>query len=179
MMSVMNKDLGVAVDCEHRVQFNGRGMRVKEWKVGLIQFAYFNKNTGDRMQFLFVRTHKLKRLPGNVVTFFQHNSFNIVGVNLGGDLSRIGKGFGIERAIAKRKKETIINLGLFARVRDVVQNGTVGMKRLIEIVLKLRIEKRTEDIFLNFKTETLSPAQLKCALIDVKGVLKVGQIARP
>ena len=43
MMSVMNKDLGVAVDCEHRVQFNGCGTRVKEWKVGLILFAYFIK----------------------------------------------------------------------------------------------------------------------------------------
>jgi len=38
-----------------------------------------------------------------------------VGVNVGGDIARLGRNFGAEMVIAKRKWSTIINLGQYAR----------------------------------------------------------------
>ena len=44
MLTVTNKGKGMALDCEWRVEFNGCGMRTREWEICLIQLVYFNKN---------------------------------------------------------------------------------------------------------------------------------------
>ena len=44
MLTVMNKTNDMALDYEWRVEFNGCGMRTREWEICLIQLVYFNKN---------------------------------------------------------------------------------------------------------------------------------------
>ena len=84
MLEVINREKGLALDCEWRVQFEGRRKKKTESKVGLTQIAYFNKNECDRVQFLLIRTNKLRKLPGNMVQLLQDTSLTIVGVNVGG-----------------------------------------------------------------------------------------------
>ena len=166
MDMIMNKEKGMALDCEWRVQFYGHGKK-NESKVGLIQLAYFNKEQNDRKQYLLIRTHKLDRLPGPLVSLLSSNSVNVVGVNVGGDLLRIGKDFGVQRTLAKRDAKTIISLGVFARKRDVVQSGSVGMKHLVKVVLGYDLEKRDEDKFSNWNANELTSSQVKYAVGDV------------
>ena len=72
------------------------------------------------MQYPFILTHQLNALPGNLDSLLTDNSIKVVGVNIGGDLARIGRDFGIERAMSRRNKDTFISLGTFARKIDVV-----------------------------------------------------------
>ena len=129
MLDVMNTERGLGFDCEWEVDFNAMGKTVKRYKAGLLQFAYFNGNQDDRIQHLFVRTHRTQCLSRGLLSLLSNNSTNLVGVNVGGDLARIGCEFGAEEFITMRKKETIINLGQYARKWDVMQSGAVGLKR--------------------------------------------------
>eukprot|EP00956_Cyclotella_meneghiniana_P022745 scaffold43394_cov22-Cyclotella_meneghiniana.AAC.1 len=172
MREIMNEEKGMALDSEHKVVFNGRGMKTHESKIGLIQFAYYNKNESDRIQYLFIRTHNMSKLPGPLVSLLS-SSIPVVGVNVGGDLSRIARDFNIGIAIGRRPKSSIINLGTYARKRDVIQNGSIGMKQLVKTVLGLTIDKSATDTFSDWNAKDLTPSQIKYALIDVDGPLKV------
>eukprot|EP00956_Cyclotella_meneghiniana_P003609 scaffold4428_cov57-Cyclotella_meneghiniana.AAC.1 len=172
MREIMNTDMGFAFDCEHKVAFNGRGMRTTESKIGLIQIAYFNRHDNDRIHHLFVRTYDKVKLPGPLVSLLSSN-IPVVGVNIGGDLARVGRDFGLEIAIGRRPKESIVNLGTYARKRDVIPNGTIGMKPLIKIVLGFDIDKHEHDTFSDWNAPVLTPSQTKYALIDVDGPLRV------
>jgi hypothetical protein len=172
MVNIMNANKGFALDCEHRVVFNGRGMKTDEYKVGLIQIAYFNQNEDDRIQYLFIRTHNLKKLPPPLVSLLA-GSVPVIGVNIGGDLARLGRDFGVKDDIQRRPKSSIINLGTFARKRDVVQNGSVGMKQLVKTVLGHTIDKHGEDTFSDWNAKQLTPEQIKYALIDVDAPLRM------
>ena len=173
MTSVMNHKKGLALDCEWKVEFNGRGMRTEESKIGLIQFAYCNKNENDRIQVLLIRTHKIKKLPGSLIALLAGSAIPLVGVNIGGDLARIGKDFGISDRIKQRNKSSIVNLGLYARKRDIIQNGTIGLKELTKIVLGLTIDKNEEDRFSDWNADELSTRQITYAAIDVDAPLKI------
>lgn len=121
MSEVMNTAKGMALDCEWKVKFDGNGKKT-EWKIGLIQLAYYN-NDPNIKQYLLIRTHQLKKLPSSLVSLLSDNSINVVGVNVGGDIARIGRDFGLVRAVSRRRASTVISLGLMARKRDVVPSG--------------------------------------------------------
>ena len=152
----MNKEIWVALDYEWQVEFYSRPKKKKEYKVGLIQLAYCNKEQNDRVQYLLLCTHKLRKLPGNLVSFLQDNSFPIVAVNIGGDIARIGRDFGVQRTVGMRCEDRIINLGTYARKSNVVQNGTIGLKELTKLVLSLLVEKYNEVRFSNWNANELS-----------------------
>ena len=145
MREVMNEEMGFALDSEHKVLFNGRGMRQHEHKIGLIQIAYFNRHANDWKQYLFVRTRDIDRLPGPLISLLA-SSVPIIGVNVGGNLARIAQDFALGEVIGRRPKQTVINLGTYARKRDVIQNGTIGMKELVKKVSGLNIDKNRHDI---------------------------------
>jgi hypothetical protein len=172
MMEIMDTQKGFALDSEHKVTFNGRGMGKEESKIGLIQIAFFNKSENDRIQYIFIRTHKLKKLPIPLVRLLS-GPVPVIGVNVGGDLARIAHDFDIGHAMGNRPKNTIINLGTYARKRDVIQNGAIGMKQLIKTVLGLTVDKNKDDTFSDWNAKELSASQIKYALIDVDGPLKV------
>lgn len=172
MLQLMNKECGLAVDCEWKVEHNSAGRPVKTHKIALLQFAYCNANDNDAIHYLFVRTHRTSQLSKSLLSLFSDNSFNIVGVNVSADLKKVQRDFGInsaDQALRKRKPETIINLGLYARRRDVVQDGSVGLQHLAKTVLNYHIDKNDEVIFSNWNSDRLSPEQTKYALIDVHG----------
>jgi hypothetical protein len=173
MLDVMNTERGLGFDCEWKVDFDMMGNTVRQYKPGLFQFAYFNGNHDDRIQHLFIRTHRTQCLSRGLLSLSSNNSINLVGVNVGGDLARIGRKLGAGESIAMRNKETIINLGQYAHKRDVVQSGAVGLKELIKIVLGFHVDKSTDDTFSNWNADNLTPHQVKYALIDVDASLRV------
>ena len=98
---------------------------------------------------------------------------NLVGVNVGGDVAQLGRDYNVEDTVAQRKKSTIINLGQYARKRDVVQNGSVGLKHLTKLVLSLLMNKNKEDKFSNWNATKLSKDQIKYAILDVDSSLRI------
>ena len=62
------------------------------------------------------------------------------------DLVKIGRDFKIDEitSVSQKDRQNVINLGVFARERDVVQNGTVGLADLCKIVLKAKLNKSAE-----------------------------------
>ncbi len=72
-----------------------------------------------------------------------------------------------------RKKETIINLGQYARKLDVVQSGAVGLKELTKIVLGFHVDKNADDTFSNWNADDLTAKQVKYSLFDVDASLRV------
>lgn len=135
----------VAVDAEWKVDLNSSGRVKKSYKVGLIQFCYIDNNGNYKS--CLVQTSKLKKLPSALEALFSDDSVTIVGVQVGGDLAKIGRDFDLTKVMQGRSKESVINLGSFARDLDVVQNGKIGLSALCEAVLNKRIEKQSNHIF--------------------------------
>ena len=173
---IIDNAKGLALDCEWKIEFLGNGMK-KEWKISLIQLAYYN-TVDNTKQYLLIRPHKMSTLPSSLVSLLVDNSVNVVGVNVGGDLARIGRDFGIESTMAKRNKSTVINLGSYARKRDAVENGAIGMKALVKAVLGYDMEKKNEDKFSDWNANKLSDSQIKYAIIDVCAPLECYQKLR-
>ena len=90
-------------------------------------------------------------------------SITFVGVNVTGDFQKIGRDFDISGKVNKRVLTKVVNLGKYARERDVVQNGSVGMDKLAKIVLRLSIDKGNEWRFSDWTKNKLRDEQIKYA----------------
>ena len=67
--------------------------------------------------------------------------YTFIGVNVTGDFHKIGRDFNLFVTTKKRVQTNVINLGKYACLRDVVENGSVGLGKLCEVVLQLSIDK--------------------------------------
>jgi hypothetical protein len=99
----MNMKRGLGFECEWKVDFNKLGKTVKQYRHGHLQFSYFISNQDDHIQHLSVRSHHTQCLSRELLSLLSNNSINFFGVNVGGDLARIGHGFGTEKIISTRK----------------------------------------------------------------------------
>jgi hypothetical protein len=128
----------VSLDMEWDTRKNANGEIVNSEKTALLQIGY-RRPDGVICAVLF-QIHHLKYLPTGFSALLNDPDITIVGVGLTTDLEKLGKDF-------KCKEMTSLaitrcqNLGMYARERDVVQDGTVGMETLIQIVLKEKIDK--------------------------------------
>jgi hypothetical protein len=154
----------VAIDAEWKVDLTSTGRVKRSHKIGLIQFCFLDINNNYNM--CLVQTGKLKRLPSALEAFFRDDTIAIVGVQVGGDLAKIGRDFDLSKVVNERREGSVINLGGFARERDVVQNGKVGLDVLCEAILKHRIEKQPHLRFSNWDDPKLSVDQIKYAALD-------------
>ena len=114
-------------------------------QVALMQIAYIDDN-GQMRVMLFMLYH-LDKLPDLLKKFLLDESITFVGVNVTGDFHKVGRDFSIADEINKRVSTNVINLGKYARLRDVVQNGSIGMDKLCNIVLEYSIDKSNEVQF--------------------------------
>jgi hypothetical protein len=106
--------------------------------------------------------------------FFRDDSITIVGVNVGGDLAKIGRDFNLSDVMSDRGEGSVINLGSYARDRDVVQNGKVKLDELCVAVLKQRIKKQTHLRFSDWnRPNELSTDQVHYAAEDVLASLRI------
>ena len=68
-------------------------------------------------------------MPHRLESLLVGNDLNIVGFNVSADLNRIGRDFGVAsiKSVVQNKRPNVINLGMYARERDVVTDGGAGM----------------------------------------------------
>jgi hypothetical protein len=163
----------IGLDAEWNVTLNRHGYATNTGKVALIQISYLD--TSDNIVTLLIRTHKMKKLPHALETLLTRDTFKIVGVNVSADLIKIGKDFDINSIlkVAQKDRPNVINLGPFARARDVVSSGTVSLQHLSERVLKKRLDKSSETRLSDWDRNELSEKQTKYAALDSIVSLKI------
>ena len=165
MREEMKREKGISVDCEWKVPRNSRGMATgKPSKINLIQIGYYDSQ--DILRAILIQTRLLKTLPTRLVALFQMDECKIAGVNVGGDLKKIGRDFNLQNVIKGMDKERIINLGVHARKRDVVQSGNVSLHDLCKVVLGETIEKSENVRFSEWDSKQLTQDQIKYAALD-------------
>lgn len=154
----------VGLDCEWRVTRNRAGFVVHNDRLATIQIAY--EFAGDLTRSIILQVHKLQALPPPLKSLLEDETIRYAGVNVGGDLNTIGRDLNCVDTIQSIPKSNIINLGKYARRRDVVKNGTVGLDVLAEIVLNERLAKPNAVRFSNWAMNHLSKDQVRYAAID-------------
>ncbi len=65
------------------------------------------------------------------------------GINVSGNLKYIGKDFSIlsMKMVDQKMRKNVKNLGMYARLHDVVTNVTVSLEKLAELTLNVAIDK--------------------------------------
>ena len=172
-MSYVAKDKVIGLDAEWNVTLNRNGYVTNSGKVALIQISYLDGN--DNIITRLIRTHKMTKLPHKLETLLTQNTFKMVGVNVSADLIKIGKDFGIDAIlkVSQKDRPNVINLGPFARARDVVSSGTVSLQQLSERVLKARLDKSRHLRLSSWDKDKLDDDQKKYAALDAISSLKI------
>ena len=142
-------------------------------KVALIQICYIDGS--GKLITRLIRTHNVTKLPHNLETLLTRDTYKLVGVNVSADLIKIGKDFGIDDIlkVAQKDRPNVINLGPFARARDVVPSGTASLQLLSERVLKARLEKCQIRLSDWAKKDKLDDNQVKYAALDAIASRKI------
>ncbi len=168
LISAMQNTMGsrqvTGLDCEWKIQFNRRGLGGQD-KVALLQLSYIDKN--EQMRVLLLILYRLDQLPDQLEALLLDDSIKFVGVNVSGDLRKVARDFMfVERMNRRVTNCNVINLGKYARVRDVVQNGSVGMGRLCKLVLGMSIDKSDLVRFSDWTRAELLEDQIRYAALD-------------
>ena len=134
--------VAISIDAEWRVLKNAHGYITGPDKMAVIIAAYSDPEGGTvRVHIFQVYEFKGRSLPIQLMNLITDERIKKVGVNVGGDLAKIGRDFNCQDEIATIPEENIVNLGLYARRRDVVQNGSISLAELSRIVLGKEMAK--------------------------------------
>ena len=114
-------------DTENKVETNSCrcpiGVRSK---VGLLQCMYCDEQRQKYV--LLVRICKLGKIPSSIIVIFLDHSITLAGNNIYSDMKTLQKDYPkVVSALKTRGKHSITNIGLFARRRDIVYSGNVGL----------------------------------------------------
>mmetsp|Transcript_29129 Transcript_29129/g.49666 ORF Transcript_29129/g.49666 Transcript_29129/m.49666 type:complete len:1097 (+) Transcript_29129:786-4076(+) len=163
----------VGLDAEWTVTKNRHGHVTHRGKVALIQLCYIDKD--EKVTTLLIRTKNMNKLPYKLELLLTSSTFKLVGVNVSADLIKIGKDFDIRdiNRVTQKDRANVVNLGLYARLRDIVQNGSVSLQQLCTLVLRTRIEKDTNIRISNWDNHELTDEQVKYAALDAIASLKI------
>ena len=163
MTSHMDVEKIVGLDLEWVPSF-GRGTRRSD-RIAVMQICYVD--TDAIMRVLVFQVYHLRSLPHVLKSFLLDKTVKFVGVNVTGDFHKIGRDCNLTNEINRSSiQHNVINLGKYARLRDVVQNGSIGLAKLSEIVLGLSIDKSSNLRLSDWNTTNLSGDQIKYAALD-------------
>ena len=102
-----------------------------------------------------------------ILNLLLDDGVTFTGVSVSGGLLKIGRDFNIDEltSVSQKDRPNVINLGIFARERDVVQNGTVELADLCELVFEAKFNKSVEVRLSNWAASLTDP-QKKYAALD-------------
>jgi len=91
----------IGLDAEWNVEMDARGFPTHVGKLALIILAYQEKDSGATKA-LLLRVHRCGgRLPSQLLSFLKREDTTFVGVNIGGDIAKIGRnlfhGYGMDQ----------------------------------------------------------------------------------
>ena len=82
------------------------------------------------------------------MAIFCDHSTTLAGSNIHGDMRPLQNDYPEVVSVVKtRGKHTMANNGLFARRRDIVYSGNVGLQLLVKHLLNYHLPNDVEDIF--------------------------------
>ena len=114
-----------------------------------------------------VRICKHKTIPASIIAFFRDQTITLAGNNIKGDLTGLSRDYPeIKEVIKNRGDRNVFNLGTFARRRDVVQSGNVGLSLLVKRLTNYWLPKDDEDKFSNWNQDVLTSRQIAYAAKD-------------
>ncbi|CAJ1958310.1 unnamed protein product [Cylindrotheca closterium] len=155
------EDQVVGLDAEWNVNIASYGMPKKIGKLALLILAY--KDSDGRHKAALLRLHKFPSLPHRLLAFLVGGT-KFVGNYVGGDIKRLGRDYHCEDEM---KKVSVVNLGRYARDRDVVQSGTVRLDALVQICLGETMQKQASvRVSSKWEQPSLSQDQKKYAALD-------------
>ena len=152
----------VSLDAEWDVTVGTHGMPVSSGKVALVQLGY-NLQDGQGTRALLLHLSGLSKLPDRLYCFIADSGYCFVGRAVAADIKRLASDYGATTLVQHAKT---LDLGVFARQRDVVKNGTAGLEKLVELTLKLRMSKAPAVRLSAWSRLPLTEAQKEYAALD-------------
>ena len=160
-----------SLDCEWKTVPNRRSGVRKEGKISLLQIGYRLQNQQVAALLLQLPHRGNKTLPRRLLSFLKDPNAMFVGVNIKNDLRILGEdykcGEDFEASI------NTIELRMYARNRDVVQQANGSAADLVVTVLGERLNKADSIRCSDWSKPTLSDAQIRYAALDVIKPLEV------
>jgi hypothetical protein len=106
---------------------------------------------------LLVRICKLGKIPSSIIVIFLDHSITLAGNNIYSDMKTLQKDYPKVVSVLKtRGKHSITNIGLFARRRDIVYSGNVGLQLLVKRLLSYHLPKNNKDISSDWNKNNLT-----------------------
>jgi len=161
-----------AIDFEWDTIRIGRQGRKKDGKVRMMQIGFWKD--GTIRVFLIRLENHWKRLPDRLLAFLRNTDYTMIGVNVKNDLTLVGTDFGGDKDFAS--SVNFINLGMYARQRDIVQNATIGLRDLTKVVLDEDMDKDEDIRCSKWSARDLAIRQKIYAALDVVKPLEIYKI---
>ena len=161
-------DRVIALDAEWDTKKNRSGQVVQSFKTALIQLGY--RDSEYRMSTLLLQVFRHQKLPQSLVSLLGDPEIAFVGASVSGDLKRIGKDF---KCTEITDRANYVNLGSYARKRDVVQSGTASLEKLVQLTLGEMLDKSPAVRLSKWSEKELTDPQKKYAALDAMKSLEV------
>ena len=160
----------VGLDAEWNRILNTRGIQTGRGRIQWIQLAY--RNEANKIRVLLLWVGDLVALPSSLKNLICDCSIQFTGNKVSGDLKYIVNDFNIDemKSVDQKRRENVINLGMYARVRGVVNNANVSLRQLAELTLGTTLDKSLQT---SMWTKTLTDKQKEYVAIDVAVSLEV------
>lgn len=158
----------LALDIEFDTTKNAAGRVVKSHKTALMQIGFVTEGGAVACHMYQVARHD--KLPDRLEALFRDKSLTFVGSFVLGDLKKVGEDFGLVDVMSAVK---FINLGKYARERDAVPSGSVGLEVLCAVVLGETMDKSPEVRLSKWSRTTLADEQKKYAALDAIKSLQI------
>ena len=152
----------VSLDAEWDVTLTAHGMQASSGKVALVQLGY-DLQDGKGKKAMLLHVSGLTKLPDRLHSFIADSGYLFAGRAVANDIKRLAKDYSAPTLVQHAKT---VDLGLLARKRDVVKNGTAGLEKLVELTLKLRMSKEPAVRCSVWSKMPLSEAQQEYAALD-------------
>lgn len=166
--SVQGNPVAVALDAEWDTKTNRTGQVIDSFKTAVIQLGF--RDTENRVSALLLQVFRHQRLPQSLLALLGDKDIVFVGASVSSDLIRIGKDFQCSEVT---KDANYVNLGMFARKRDVVQHGTASLEKLVQLTLGEFLDKAPDVRLSKWSNIELTDAQKKYAALDAMKSLEV------
>ena len=157
----------ISVDMEWVVEKNSNDRIIGPKEVALVQIGYVDDE--DKVNSLLIHTKRFVRkqgkrvLPDRLEALLTRADIYIIGFNVSADLEKIGRDFDVEsiRSVVQKNRPNVINLGMYARKRDIVINGGAGMAEVAQVMKGLVLDKGSkEDRYSDWEQLPLSTRQV-------------------
>ena len=155
----------IGLDAEWEVSKNRRGFVYEIKKIAIIQLAFKDEEV---IRAIILQLDELTELPEELILLLSEPTIVFVGVNVGGDIVKLKKDFCCPELVVNQ-----INLGKFARQRDVVHHGTVTLSKLVSLTLHEKLDKLEQVRFSKWSNKKLTVEQETYAALDAIKSLQV------